>query len=139
MTSNDLPSEKRDGATDPNDQNSHEQLLSELRSGYGDLVSDVTESCLPDTRTEELVTLLVEHQRQLDNRGEVERERSLELTNIVAESLAEVEDATVVSPENLPADRTLGGGEAVITPDERTEVVKILTSILFAISDTPSQ
>lgn len=139
MTSNDLPSNKCDGATDAQTAITTEQLLSELQADYADLVGDVTESCLPDTRTDELVTLLVEHQRQLDNRGEVARERSRELTNIVAESLAEVEDATVVSPENLPVDRTLGGGEAVITPDERTEVVKILTSILFAISDTPSQ
>lgn len=119
----------------------YDGLSDELQSDYGELIAELEASCLPDSRTDELVTLCVERQQLLDRRAYGDYERLFDLLNVTAEAFAQVEEAAVVSPENLPENRPLDTGvpsdDYVITSDEREAVVDTLVSLLFLLVETP--
>ncbi|MEZ3143569.1 hypothetical protein [Halobaculum sp. MBLA0143] len=138
MCSNDSPSQKRDGATQPDEstQISRERLLSD----YGASIDSLRNTKLPETRIEELVTLCVETQRRLDNdRGDGERTPAL--VTAVAEAMADLESATVVPEGEVPESRALEAGvpaeEYVLTAAERDDALNALSSLLFTAVETP--
>ena len=139
MCSNDSPSQKRDGATEPDAPT--DDLPEQLQSEYGDSIDQLRDTQLPRTRVEELVTLCVDTQQQLDRHDRASTEQTLTLVTAVAEAMADLEQATVVSEAELPESRALEAGvpaeEYVLTAAERDDVLDALSSLLFTAVETP--
>ena len=137
MCSNDSPSQKRDGATAA----AQTPITTEqLQADYAATIDDLRHTTLPDARVEELVELCVDAQQQLDNRGVVAHETTLELVTSVAEAIEQVRDAEVTTGE-VPDSRALDTGvptaEYVLTPAERDETLGALSAVLFTAVETP--
>mgnify|MGYP006926862299 FL=1 len=139
MCSNDSPSQKRDGATEPDESTSN--LPQQLQSEYGASIDQLRDTQLPDTRIRELVTHCVETQATLDRHDRGDPEETLALVTAVAEAMADLEDATVVSEDEVPESRALATGvpteKYVLTAAERDEVLDVLSSLLFTAVETP--
>ncbi|ERH13911.1 MAG: hypothetical protein J07HB67_00164 [halophilic archaeon J07HB67] len=137
MCSNDSPSQKRDGVAE---QAAQTPITTEqLQTDYAATIDALRHTTLPDARLEELVASCVDMQQRLDN-GSVDSEAALELVTVVAEAMAEVRDAAVVTDE-VPDSRTLDTGvpadDYALTPRERDETLGVLSSLLFTVTDTP--
>jgi len=139
MCSNDSPSQKRDGTAETDE--STDDLPERLQSEYAGSIDQLRDTQLPDSRIEELVTLCIDTQQQLDNHDRGNTEQTLTLVNTVAEAVADLERATVVSEADLPESRALETGlpteEYVLTAAERDAALDALSSLLFTAVDTP--
>jgi len=139
MCSNDSPSQKRDGAAEPDEStaNRPERLLSE----YAGSIDQLRDTQLPKTRIEQLVTLCVDTQQQLDRHDRGNTEQTLTLVSAVAEAVADLERATVVAEADLPESRALDSGvptdDYALTTAERDAALDALSSLLFTAVETP--
>ena len=88
MCSNDSPSQKRDGATEADESTT--DLPEQLQSEYGDSIDQLRDTQLPRTRIEQLVTLCIDTQHQLDRHDRGNTEQTLTLVTAVAEAMADL-------------------------------------------------
>ncbi|ERH13706.1 MAG: hypothetical protein J07HB67_02750 [halophilic archaeon J07HB67] len=135
MCPNDSPSQKRDGAATA----AQTPITTEqLQTDYAATIDALRHAPLPDARAEELVTACVDVQQRLDN-DSVDSETALELVTVVAEAMADVRDATVVTdpPESRALDTGVPTDDYTLTPDERDETLGVLSSLLFTVAETP--
>ena len=139
MCSNDSPSQKRDGATEADESTANRP--EQLQSAYGASIDQLRDTQLPRTRIDELVTLCIDTQQQLDRHDRGNTEQTLTLVTAVAEAMADLEAATVVPEGELPDSRALESGvptsEYVLTATERDEVLDARSSLLFTAVETP--
>jgi hypothetical protein len=139
MCSNDSPSQKRDGATEADESTT--DLPEQLQSEYGDSIDQLRDTQLPRTRIEQLVTLCIDTQQQLDRHDRGNTEQTLTLVTAVAEAMADLERATVVPEDDLPESRAVESGvpveEYILTAAERDDALDALSSLLFTAVETP--
>jgi len=139
MCSNDSPSQKRDGATEAKESTT--DLPEQLQSEYGASIDQLRDTQLPRTRIEQLVTLCIDTQQQLDRHDCGNTEQTLTLVTAVAEAMADLERATVVPEDDLPESREVKSGvpveEYVLTAAERDDALDALSSLLFTAVETP--